>query len=158
MKAENQALHLERLMQKHQVHPEYELCLPPVAVRKNLLKKLSRGDVILLGMEEMEIVLVSEGSICANAILISYGESMTVQIAEPVQEAVNSLDSKKYKKLFVSLGSVRSRMVEAGHKIETASMDPDDISLIVGQKKIATARLVIVDDEIAVEIKEVKRR
>ncbi|AKF24641.1 hypothetical protein YH65_04000 [Sulfurovum lithotrophicum] len=157
MKDENQALRLERLMQKHQVYPEYELCLPSVTLKKSLLKKLSKGDVLLLGMQQMEMILVSEENGCAKAVLVSYDESMTIQIVEPVKYIVNKIDNKKYKEVEISLATLRSRVLEAGHKVETTQVDMDDISLFVEKKKIATARLVMVDDEIAVQIKEVKK-
>jgi len=157
MKADNQALRLERLMQKHQVYPEYELCLPSVILKKSLLKKLSKGDVLLLGMQRMEMMLVSEKNGNAKAVLASYDKSMTVQIVEPEKHIVNTVDSKKYKEVEILLGILRSRVLEAGHKVETTQVDMDDISLYVEKKKIATARLVIVDDEIAVQIKEVKK-
>jgi len=160
MKADNQALRLERLMQKHQVHPEYELCLPSVSVKKSLLKKLSKGDVLLLGMEQMEMLLLSEGQACAKAVLFSYTESLSIEITETIKQTVNTvdtIDSKKYKEVSIFLGSLRSRTLESRHKLEITEIDLDDISLYVEKKKIAVARLVMVDDEIAVEIKEVKK-
>ena len=158
MKVDNQALRLEKLMQKHQVHPEYELRLPSVLLKKGAVKKLTRGDILLLGMEQMEVLLVSEKNGCAKALLTASDESMTIQIIEPYVESENTIDSKKYKKADISLGTLRSRVLESGHKVETTQIDPEEIALYVEKKKIAAARLVMVDDEIAVQIKEVKKR
>ncbi len=157
MKADNQALRLEKLMQKHHVHPEYELCFPPVAVKKSALKKLAAGDVFLLGLEKMEMLLLSKEDGCAKVILSSFGQSIGIQIVERVEETEKSSDSKKYKKVRISMGTLRSRVLESGHKIETAEMDMHNVTLYADDKKIALAKMVMVDDEIAVQIKEVKK-
>lgn len=157
MKAENQALRLEKLMQKHQVHPEYELRLPSVLLKKGAVKKLSQGDVMLLGMKQMELLLVSEKNGCAKALLTASDKQMKVQVTGPCDPMINTIDSKKYKKVDILLGYLRSRVLEAGHKVETHALDLDDVLLSVEKKKIATARLVMVDNEIAVQIKEVKK-
>ena len=157
MKTDNQALRLERLMQKHQRYPEYQLCFPPVYVKKNVLKKMAAGDIFLLGMAQMEMLLISEYDGCAKAILSSCGESMTIEIMETIKPIENAFDSKKYKKVDIVLGTLRSRVLEARHKIESTLIDPEEISLYFEKKKIASAKLVMVDDEIAAEIKEVNK-
>jgi hypothetical protein len=157
MKADNQALKLEKLMQRHQCYPEYELCFSPIAVRKVLLKKLNVGDLLLLGLESMEMQLVSKSNGCAKAILASYDETMTIQIIEDSYRGSEIDESKKYKKLKILLGRVHSRVLTIGHKIETMHIDFEEILLYAEEKMLAKGRLVTVDDEIAVEIKEVKR-
>ncbi len=157
MKAENQALRLEKLMQMHQCYPEYELCLPPVSVKKSALKKLAAGDLFLLGLERMEMLLVSQSDGCAKAVLSSYGKGMTIRIVEHLESTTETTDSKKYKKIRISLGTLHSRVLEPGHQIETMQIDPEEILLYAEEKMLAKGRLVTVDDEIAVEIKEVKR-
>lgn len=157
MKAENQALRLERLMEKHHVHPEYELYLPSVLVKKSLLKKLSRGDILLLGMAQMEMQLLSKDAGCAKAVLWAYADRMEIKITEISEPPEIKADSKKYKTVDIFLGRLRSRTLEVGHRVETEGVDLEDIVLYADSKKIAVARLVMVDDEIAVEVKEVKK-
>ena len=48
-------------------------------------------------------------------------------------------------------------MLEIGHKIETMQMDAEEVLLYAEEKLIAKGRLVMVDSEIAVEIKEVRK-
>jgi hypothetical protein len=60
MRGETQALHLAKMIQKHKLYPEYELALPFLLVRKNSLKKLSKGDVLLLGDENLNLKLLKE--------------------------------------------------------------------------------------------------
>lgn len=155
MKGENQALRLERLMQNHQIYPAYELCFPFISVKKSALKKLKTGDLFLLGMAHMEMLLLSKNDGCAKAVLAAFGKSMTLQIVENFTNLTEESESKKYKKIKIVLGSVRSRMLEPGHKVEMAEIDFSDISLYGEEKKVAHGRLVMVDDEIAVQIKEV---
>ena len=157
MKAENQALKLEKLMQRHQRYPEYELCFSPVAVKKSALKKLTAGDLLLLGLERMEMLLLSKNDGCAKVVLSSYDKSMTIQIVEAIENTPESSDSKKYKKLKISFGSLQSRVLDVGHKVEITQIDTEEVKLYMEEKLLAKGRLVTVDDEIAVEIKEVKR-
>ena len=156
MKVENQALRLEKLMQKHQCHPEYEVCFPPVSVKKSALKKLTAGDLLLLGLERMELQLLSKEDGCAKAVLSSYDKGMTIRITEHLKSPVKHVDSRKYKNLLISLGKLNSRVLEIGHTVETMQIDPEKVLLYAEEKLVAKGRLVTVDDEIAVEIKEVK--
>ncbi len=158
MMAENQALRLEKLMQKHQCYPEYELCLPSVSVKKAALRKLRKGDLLLLGMSRMDMLLVSKEHGSAKAVLSSCDEGMTIRVMEACRDTAEEFDSKKYKNVKISLGILQSRVLEAGHKIETAQIDMDNILLYAEEKKIASAALVMVDDEIAVQIKEVEKQ
>jgi len=82
---------------------------------------------------------------------------MTIQISESFKKREEPVNSKKYKELKISLGSLYSRTLEAGHKIETTEIDPEEVLLYEKEKLLAKGRLVTVDDEIAIEIKEVKR-
>jgi len=157
MKAENQALRLEKLMQMHQRYPEYELCFPPISVKKSALKKLAVNDVFLLGLEHMEMLLLSKRNGCAKVVLSSYDKSMTIKIIEHHKNTENPTNSKKYKDIKISLGTLHSRVLEIGHKIETMQMDAEEVLLYAEEKLIAKGRLVMVDNEIAVEIKEVRK-
>jgi len=156
MKADNQALHLEKLMQKHQVHPKYEVCFPPVSVKKSALKKLAVGDVFLLGFAKMEMLLLSKDNGCAKAVLTSFGQSMGIRIIERIENIPETINSKKYKNIKIVLGTLRSRVLEMGHQVKTAGIDMDEVILYVEEKEFASAKLVMVDGEIAVQVKEVK--
>jgi len=155
MKSENQALRLEKLMQKHQCYPEYELSFPTIAVKKSALKRLRNGDLLLLGMGSMEMLLTSQSNGCAKVVLFSHGKCVKIQIVETFDVIETKSNSKKYKNIKLLLGRVQSRVLERGHTVETAQIDFSEVSLYVEEKKIANARVVVVDDEIAVQIKEV---
>jgi len=157
MKSENQALRLEKLMQMHQRYPEYELCFPPISVKKSALKKLAVNDVFLLGLAYMEMLLLSKRNGCAKVALSSYDKSMTIKIIEHYKNTERPTNSKKYKNIKILLGTLNSRVLEIGHKIETMQMDAEEVLLYAEEKLIAKGRLVMVDSEIAVEIKEVRK-
>ena len=59
MKTETQAVRLANMMQKRPLYPEYELALPWVQIKKSALKKLSEGDVLLLGLDSLRMILIN---------------------------------------------------------------------------------------------------
>ena len=155
MKGETQSLHLQKMMKKHKVNPEYILVLPLVAVKKKSLKKLERGDVLLLGLERLELVLMKEGLFCAKMAVESSAGSLKLKIISLDKPDVNTNDSKKYEKIFCSFGKLQSRKLEVGHKVEISAKEMETVELFSGETQLATASLVSVDSEIAIEIKEV---
>ena len=155
MKAETQALHLEKMMQKHRLYPEYELALAPIQVKKNALKKLVIGDLFLLGLDSLEMILLEEDNISANVLLNKSGESSKIKIIYFHKDASVQTNSKKYKIVKFSFGMLQSRTLEVGHQIETAQLNLKKVSLYVDGENIAKGSLVNVDEEIAVQIDEV---
>ena len=69
MKAETQVVHLEKMMQKHHRYSEYELTMPLVEVKKSMLKNLAVDDVLLVGFEQLEMLLFQEEMLCASAVI-----------------------------------------------------------------------------------------
>ena len=157
MKGETQAVHLSHIMQKHKLYPEYELALPFVKVKKNSLKKLRQGEILLLGLEGLELILLSEESICANVVLNEAHNSFKVKITNLVKDMDISNDSKKYEVLKCSFGMLQSRKLEVEHKIDIASLNLHEVLLYAEGKNIAKGSLVNVDEEIAIEITEVNK-
>jgi hypothetical protein len=157
MKGETQAIHLSEIMQKQRLYPEYELAFPMIEVKKSSLKRLAEGDLLLLGLEQLEMVLLQEGKVCANAILDETCNSRKIRITSLEEDTVYPPDSKKYKIVKCSLGRLQSRVLEVGHQIGAASLDFHEVVLVTEEKIWAKGSLVNVDDEIAVQIDEVKR-
>jgi len=157
MKGETQALHLARIMQKHKLYPEYELALPLVKVKKNNLKKLTPGDILLLGLDRLELILLLEECICAKVLISEAQNSFKIKIENLVDHTEISNDSKKYEILKCSFGMLQSRKLEVGHKIDIAQLDLEEVTLFTEGKKRAEAKLVKVDDEIAIQIIKVNK-
>ena len=152
MRGETQSLHLAKIMQKHKVYPEYELVLPFLLVKKNSLKKLSKGDVLLLGDVNLNLKLLKEDGFFGNVEIEENENSRKVQIVNIQKQTEISNHSKKYETLKCSFDYLQSRSFEVGHKIDISSIDLGKVNLLIGKKKLAEGKLVNVDEEIAIEI------
>ena len=155
MKHETQALHLAKMMQKHTSYPTYELTLPLVTVRSNKLKKLSVDDVLLIGFDRLEFLLLDGDTICANTRLKPMGNSRGSEIIHLTEDTIKQSDSKKYEIIKISFGTVQSKALELGSTIDITHVDLEKVSLVLDGKTIADGSLVNVDDEIAIQIKKV---
>ena len=155
MKHETQALHLAKMMQKHTRYPTYEITLPLVTVRSSKLKKLSVDDVLLIGFDRLEFLLFDGDTICANMRLKPMGNAHGAEIVDSTQDTIKQSDSKKYKTLKISFGTVQSKVLEIGSTIDITHVDLEKVSLVLERKTIAEGSLVNVDEEIAIQIKKV---
>ena len=155
MKHETQALHLAEMMQKHTRYLTYELTLPLVTVRSNKLKKLSVDDVLLIGVDRLEFLLMDEDTICANTRLKPMGNAHGAEIVYLTEDTIKQSDSKKYKTLKISFGTVQSKALEIGSTIDITHVDLEKVRLVSDDKTIAEGSLVNVDEEIAIKIKKV---
>ncbi|MFC2057886.1 hypothetical protein ACFLR6_03000 [Campylobacterota bacterium] len=155
MKHETQALHLAKMMQKHTSYPTYELTLPLVTVRSNKLKKLSVDDILLIGIDTLEFLLVDGDTICANTRLKPIENAHGAEISYLKKDTVRQFDSKKYKVLKISFGTVQSKALEIGSRIDITHVDLEKVTLVSEDKMIAEGSLVNVDEEIAIQIKKV---
>ncbi len=157
MKGETQAIHLEKMMQKHKLYPEYELALSPIEVKKNSIKKLTKGEVFLLGLDSLNLILIEEGEICANAVIKKSENSSKLKIIQLKRSTIEQGDSKKYETIKISFGMIQVRKLEIGHTIGITSLNLQEVTLVVDDENIAKGSLVNVDEEIAVQIDEVIR-
>ena len=157
MNGETQANRLAQLMQNKGHLPSYELALPLVTVRSSSVKKLASGDVLLLGLNSLECVLLDSGKICANVVLIKQQNRHGLKIVEVAKNPSIPSDSKKYEIFKLSFGMIQSRTLLVGHMIDIAQINLDEVALLLKEKKIATASLINVDDEIAVKIDKVEK-
>jgi len=156
MKSETQAYHLAKMMLEQTRYPRYELTLPLVAVRKSKLKKLAVDDVLLLGLDVLEFVLMDGERSCAKLLLKQSGNMYELEIIDFTNKPVKQIDSKKYKTLKLSFGTVQSKVLDVGHRIDTTQLDLMKVTLVSEGKTIAEGSLVNVDEEIAIQIKKVK--
>jgi flagellar motor switch/type III secretory pathway protein FliN len=157
MKGETQALHLEKMMQKHRLYPEYELALSPIQVKKNSIKRLSKGDILLLGLDSLNMILLDEGEICASVVINKIENSSKLRITQLNRSTIEQSNSKKYDTVKISFGMIQSRKLEVGHNIGTTSLNLQEVTLTLEDKNLAKGSLVSVDEEIAVQIDEVRR-
>ena len=155
MRGETQSVHLAEMMQKHKLYPEYELVLPLLLVKKNNLKKLSKGNVLLLGADHLNLKLLKDDEIYGNVKIEESENSRKIKIIDIQKYTELSNHSKKYEALKCSFDFLQSRIFEVDHKIDISSVNLEKVNLIIENKKVAEGSLVNVDEEIAIEITKV---
>ena len=154
MKTETQAVRLASMMQKRPLYPEYELALPWVQIKKSALKKLSEGDVLLLGFDSFKMILI-DGEKSIAGVRLEAMHQNSVEIIYLNEEIQTLACEKKYKILKCSFGFVQSRKLEIGHKMSISSLNLKEVALFVEKVCIAKGFLVNADEEIAIEIAKV---
>ncbi len=154
-KSEMQSVNLEDIMQKHKVHPEYNIALPKFYVKKNSLAKLTKGDVLLVGLSEIELFLMQNSIYYAKVVLESVADVVKLCIVTLEDIEKQTISNKKQEVVICSFCKIQCRKLEVNHKIEISSFHTDNMELLIDNKKLAQATLVNVDNEIAIEIKEV---
>ena len=156
MKGETQSLHLQEMMQQLQRNPEYMLAFPPLMIKKKSLKKISIGEILLLDLNMLDLYLFEGERPCARVSPEQYGEFVKLKIVSLVKSPDMTVDSKKYEKILCTFGTVQSRKMEVGHKIEISADSLSEVILSAEGKKLAKGSLVIVDKKLAIEITEVE--
>jgi len=144
-------------MQNKSHLPSYELALPLVTVRSSDLEKLAIGDVLLLGINCLECILLDNGTICANVILIKHNNRHMMKIIKVKKVTLKPINNKKYESIKLSLGTVQCRTLTLGHTIDIAQINLELVALMYQDKKIATASLINSDGKLAVKIDKVKQ-
>lgn len=158
MKRENQALRLAQMMQNRvTAYPSYELALPLVEIGHSKLKKLSIDDVVLLGLDDLEFILIENENICANLALKMIDESCCLEIMNIDKQSVKSYHSKKYQTLKISFGKLQSRKLDVGYRIDITQRPLQEVTVIVEGNKYANGSLINVDGELAVKIDKVEK-
>ena len=152
MRGKTQSVHLAKMMQRHKFYPEYELVLPLLLVKKNSLKKLSKGNVLLLGDDSLNLKLLKDDVLCGNVKIEESTNSRVIKIMDIEECTVKTTNSKKYEPLKCSFSFLQSRVFEVGHKIDISSINLEKVNLFLDNKKVAEGTLVNVDEEIAIEI------
>jgi len=155
MKDETQSVHLQKIMQQHKCYPEYALALPLFQIKKKSFKKIAKNDVLLVGLDYLDLILLKEGEICAKVAVENVGDSTKLRVSSLVKTSENTIDSKKYKILLSVFARLQIRKLEVGHKVEIPTMAINKIEIFSGHEKCFKGLLVMVDDEIAIEIVEV---
>lgn len=77
------------------------------------------------------------------------------EIVDIIEDTIKRYDSKKYKILKISFGTVQSKALKLGSTIDIADVDLEQVTLVSEGKPIAEGSLVNIDEEIAIQIKKV---
>jgi hypothetical protein len=157
MRGETQATHLEKMMRKHPLFSHYTLTFPPVPIRRNRLKKLQKGDVVLLHLTHPKLQLWQEGCYAADVEMKACTEHIAVTKISEGSVPYTPADSKKHALLLCTFGVVQSRTLQEGMKMDTGTIDFTDVTLTVEGEAVATGMPVWVEETIGIEITKVKR-
>jgi len=157
VKDETQADRLTQMMQKQRVVPSYELLLPLVSLSTKATSHLALNDVLILGLEDLELILVKDEIIYAKAKLLNSKDWYELEIIELSEKPINPSDSKKYETLKLSFGFVQCKGLEKDSKLRAEQINFKKVSLILKDIKIAEATLVLVDKKIALHIDKVEK-
>lgn len=157
MKGERQSSRLMQMMQKQGVVPSYELLLPLVHFPIKPYGHLALNDVLILGLDDLELSLLKEEVLCARVKLLKSDRVQELEIVELDQKPINPSDSKKYEVLKLSFGFVQCKHLEKDSKLRAEHINFEKVSLILKDIKIAEATLVLVDEKIALQIDKVEK-
>ncbi|NOR56550.1 MAG: hypothetical protein GQ531_10110 [Sulfurovum sp.] len=157
VKDETQVDRLTQMMQKQRFIPSYEVLLPLVSLSSKAYGDLALNDVLMLGLEKLELLLVKEGMIYAKAKLLKFGTVLELEIVELSEKPINPSDSKKYEVLKLSFGFVQCKVLEKDSRLRAEQINFKEVSLILKDIKIAEATLVLVDEKIALHIDKVEK-
>lgn len=155
MKAETQATYLSKLVHDSKLYAEYELALPFIRIKRKSLKNMCIGDVLLLGLSNLDMILLSEDKISAKVSISEIGSGSKIKIIDTDVKPIYTYDSKKYEKIKLSFGLVQSKKIEHGHAIDISSLNLNETDIVSRQTIIAKGSLINVQGDIAIQIKEV---
>jgi len=155
MKGETQSIHLQKMMQQRKCYLEYTLALPLFPIKKKSFKKIAKSDVLLVGLDHLDLILLKGGEICAKIAVENVADSTKLRISSLAETSENTVDSKKYKYLLPVLATLQIRKLEVGHRVEIPTVEINETEIFSGHEKCFKGLLVTVDDEIAIEITEV---
>ena len=152
---ESQAQVLREMMRYAPLSSRLDARTSSFQIDKKDLKNLTKGDILILPLEKMELLLVdSDNRTVAIAEYGEYKKEPSVLINEIVNESSENINTKKYEMIFASFGYIRKSDLHSG-KIVRLSIDSTyDITLYANGKKIAYASLADCDDKTALMIEE----
>jgi len=155
MKAETQANALASLVQKKNSFKRYELILPFFQVKQSTLKRLEVGNVLLVGLDNLILFLVSESKIHASAKIVSEKNIYKLKINTLQNDMLTQPYIEKYQTIKCSFGFIQSKKLDVGNRLSTHDINLKKIKIFVEEKNIAEAILVKVNNEIAIEVTKV---
>ena len=158
MRGDTQATHLERMMCTHPLFQSYELTLYPVAVKRSSLKKIAKGDILLLGLESMEFLVWQESTIVATGHLLYCERSISIDSSVLPVNMTKLYENKKYEIVKCSFGQIYSKKLTKHRKLDVSPLDLARVTLKSDSKNIAHGRLVNINGQISVEIIKVEKK
>jgi len=156
MKAETQAVLLEKMMQKKKVQPVYELTLPLFSMKQSLLKKLTKGDILLLGLDSLEIIVLQNEKTYANVMLLKNEKIQEIEIISTDNTWSYFTENPKYEVLKCLLSTIGVESFDVGTKQDISNVRFEYVTLYTEKNvKRLEGKLVEVEGNIAIEVTKV---
>jgi len=156
MKAETQAVLLEKMMQKKKVQPVYELTLPLFSMKQSMLKKLTKGDILLLGLDSLEIIVLQNEKTYANVILLKNEKIQEIEIISTDNTCSYSTEDSKYEVVKCLFSTIGVESFDVGTKQDISNVRFEYVTLYTEKNvKRLEGKLVAVEGNIAIEVQKV---
>jgi len=161
MKADTQAVLLEKMMQDKKVHPEFELTLPLFIVKKVMLKTLSVKDIFLLGLDTLELTLIHNDRIhnvsrYAKLIFVESNRRQELEITSIHDKVLHPLENAKYEEVKCVFCRIGVHQFEVGFTLSIEDMTFESVEIFnVNSDITAEGKLIVVHGKIAIEITKV---
>ena len=161
MKAETQAVLLERMMQNKKIHPEFELCFPLFLVEKKTLKRLSVGDVFLLGLDTLESILIEHKGIhnvsrYAKLAFIENNSRQEVEITSIKNMVLKPFNNSEYEEVKCVFSKIDVQLFDVGSRLRLEDELFESVEIFnINSDITAEGKLIEVNDEIAIEVTKV---
>ena len=147
-----QALRLRELVRQRKGLLSYTLSLSPVEVKRGALKRVAKGDLILLKTKVPSLCLCRDGKVAASCELLIEADRKRVRVTALTERSKQKPESKKYEVLFPQITEVETPEVAVDDLIDISDVDMSKISLTSRGREVASGHLVVVEKRIAVMI------
>jgi len=155
MKGETQAVLLEQMMQNKKVQTSYELILPLFMLSQSSISVLTKGDILLIGLDSLEMIIHANDNSYAKVEVIVNEKMQEIQIISMHERRASSTLNSKYKVLKCVLSTINIKSFEVGSTYAISNIDFEQVTLFVDNYKTAEGKLVEVEGKVAIEIKKV---
>ena len=157
MKADTQAVHLEKLMQEKKSLSSYKLALPFYKIMRSDIKTLSQNSIVLLGLKSLECVLLSDENTITKLKRLKSTSTLDFEIMTTSKIVPLKDDVEKYARVSCILKSIEIASLNLKTMITIEDIDFMHVEVYFDGVPQAEGKLVSVNDEIAIEITKVTK-
>jgi|GEM_PF-2256762 len=154
--AETQIKQLIKMMNDIPTSKDLKVYLPSIQIKKKSLKRISKGDIILLKTEDIAVDIVEDDNIIARGLYGNYNEIPSILIDKFTRDKKSSKRDKRYHVVKILLGTIEDSQLDIGKIVKLKNDREHHLSLFLRDRLVAKARLVHRDREIALQIDEVR--
>jgi len=157
MKADTQAVHLEKLMQEKKGLVSYKLALPLCKVLHTDIKTLSKNSILLLGLEHLECILISKENIMVHLKYLKGTGILQFEVVATSKMTQMKCDVEKYARVSLILKSIEITNVDIKTIITIEAIDFMHVEVCFDGVSHAEGKFVTVDETLAIQITKVTK-